>query len=163
MAITRKDKEQSVQEISDIFNNAESAVFVHFRGLPVKEELALRLAMRKEGMQYKVVRKTLLRRAVNSVSKITGEFPHLDGEVAIAYGNDPLAPARIAYEFQQTHKKTFALLGGIFENVLRNQAEMTEIATIPPLQILRGMLVNIINSPIQRFAIALNEVAKTKA
>mgnify|MGYP001583540784 CR=1 FL=1 len=55
-----------------------------------------------------------------------------------------------------------ALLGGVFAGAFSDKAQMTAIATIPPLAVLRGMFANIINSPRHRFAIALNEVAKTK-
>ena len=54
------------------------------------------------------------------------------------------------------------LLGGVFEDAFADAPKMTSIATIPPMQALRGMFVNIINSPIQRFAIAMSEVAKKR-
>jgi ribosomal protein L10 len=55
-----------------------------------------------------------------------------------------------------------AILGGVFDGKFQTQAEMLSIATIPPLQDLRGMFANIINSPLARFAVVLNEYAKTK-
>ena len=53
-------------------------------------------------------------------------------------------------------------MGGVFEGAYADAAKMTAIATIPSVQVLRGMFVNIINSPRQRFALALGEVAKLK-
>ena len=52
-----------------------------------------------------------------------------------------------------------SIIGGIFDGEYKSQAEMLSIASIPSLQVLRGMFVNVINSPIQRFAIALNAIA----
>jgi len=55
-----------------------------------------------------------------------------------------------------------SIIGGVFEGKYMNKEEMLGIATIPPLQTLRGMFVNLINSPIGRFAVALNQIATTK-
>ncbi len=93
----------------------------------------------------------------------TGELPVLEGEIAVAYSADPLAAAREVYDFQQANKGIVSIVGGVFEKGYKNQSEMLAIATIPPLQTLRGMFVNIINSPIQRFAIALDQIAKKNA
>jgi ribosomal protein L10 len=87
----------------------------------------------------------------------------LEGEIAVAYSADPLAAAREVYDFQVAHKGIVSIVGGVFEKGYKNQTEMLSIATIPPLQTLRGMFVNIINSPIQRFAIALDQIAKKDA
>ena len=59
-------------------------------------------------------------------------------------------------------RRMLSIMGGVFEGMFADAAQMTAIATIPPVPVLRGMFVNVINSPIQRFAIALGEVAKTK-
>ena len=56
-----------------------------------------------------------------------------------------------------------AIVGGVYEGGMLDAAGMQEIATIPPLDVLRGMFANVINSPIQRIAIALGQVAEQKA
>ncbi len=55
------------------------------------------------------------------------------------------------------------ILGGVFDGVYKSKEEMTEIASIPSLQTLRGMFVNVINSPIQGLAVSLNQIAEKKA
>ena len=55
-----------------------------------------------------------------------------------------------------------SIVGGIFENQFKSLQEMMNIATIPSLQVLRGMFVNVINSPIQRFAVALGQIAEKR-
>jgi ribosomal protein L10 len=96
--------------------------------------------------------------------KAEGDMPELPGELAIAYGDDLLAPARETYAFQKTprDKGSISIVGGIFDGVFKTQAEMMSIATIPSLQVLRGQFVNLINSPIQRLAIVLDEIRKSK-
>ena len=136
-------------------------VFVNFHKLPVKDTTPLRRSLREQGVGYKVAKKTLIKRALSTV-KAEGEMPELGGEVAIAFGKDELAPAREVYNFVKTHKDSVQILGGVFEGKYLNKEAMLAIAMIPPLQTLRGMFVNLINSPIQRIAIALDQIAQTK-
>jgi len=62
--------------------------------------------------------------------------------------------------FQKGHKENIEIVGGVFEGRYMNASEMMSIATIPPLQTLRAMFVNLINSPIQRFAVVVNAIAQ---
>ena len=66
------------------------------------------------------------------------------------------------HEFGRKMIDKLTILGGIFEGKLVGAAQMQEIATIPSMQVLRGMFVNVINSPIQGLAIALNAIAQKK-
>ena len=88
----------------------------------------------------------------------------LDGEVAAAYGGgqDATAAARLVFEFGKKLTNRVQILGGIFEGKIVDKAAMEEIATIPSMQVLRGMFANVINSPRTRFAIVLSKVAETK-
>ncbi len=94
--------------------------------------------------------------------KFEGEMPELDGEVAIVYGEDAIAPAREAFQFAKKDTDPLSLLGGVFEGRFMNSSEMTEIASIPNQQQLYGMFANVINSPISGIVIALDEIAKKK-
>lgn len=161
MAITKEKKQSIVATFSDIVTNAESLAFVRFDKLTVKDAIAFRRQLRAAGVGYKVGKKTLLKRVLNEQG-FTGTLPELPGEIAVAYSTDAIAPAREVYEFQKTHKENISLVGGIFEKSFKSKEEMMAIATIPSLHTLRGMFVNIINSPIQRFAIALDQIAKKK-
>ena len=89
-------------------------------------------------------------------------MPDLPGEVAIAYGTDLLAPAREVYGFQKKFKDKVSILGGVFDGSYKNQPDMMSIATIPAPEVLRGMFVNVINSQIQGFVIALDQIAQKK-
>lgn len=162
MALTRTQKESQVAELSGAVKDSESMVFVHFTGITGNENVALRGAMHDAGVTLKVVKKTLLKKVLNE-SSVAGDQPVLDGEIAIAYANDLIAPAREVYAFQKESDNRFTIVGGIFEGKFMDQAAMTEIATIPGEQQLRGMFVNVINSPIQGFVVALNAIAEKKA
>lgn len=162
MALTKEKKGEILNKLKDIFSNSESAVFVKFNGLSVLDTGDMRNALREEGVGYLVAKKTLIKRTLAEAG-IEGELPDLPGEIAVAYSTDLTAPARGVYEFAKKFKENLSIAGGVFEGRYMNEAEMTEIASIPPLQTLYGMFVNIINSPIQRCAIALDQIAQSKA
>lgn len=162
MAITKERKKEMIETLESAIKGADSMVFVNFHGLPVAESTALRGSMHASDIDFKVVKKTLLKRALSS-STISGEIPELDGEIAVAWANDLIAPARLAQEFSNGHKEQFKIVGGIFDGRYMSQSEMMEIATIPDTPVLRGMFVNVINSPIQGLVIALNAIAESRA
>ncbi|HBH71246.1 MAG: 50S ribosomal protein L10 [Parcubacteria group bacterium GW2011_GWC1_42_11] len=162
MAITKQKKVELVASMTERLSDAKSIVFVNFKALPVSETKMLRRKLSADKVGYFVTKKTLAKRVLSDL-KAKGEMPELPGELAIAYGDDPLAPARETYAFQTTprDKGSISIVGGIFEGEYKTKEEMMAIATIPPLQVLRGMFVNLINSPIQRFAIAMGQIAES--
>ncbi len=120
----------------------------------------MRAKLREEGVGFFVAKNTLMKRAFGTA--YTGEMPVLDGEVAIAYSTDAIKPAQKVKEFAAKFKDQLVIVGGVFQGAFKTKEEMTEIASIPPLDTLRGMFAQLINSPRQRFAVVLGEVAKGK-
>jgi len=116
--------------------------------------------MRQEGVGYFVAKKTLMRRAF--AEAFEGEMPELEGEIGVAYATDAIAPAQQIKAFAGQHKDKISIAGGVFQGVFKNQEEMTEIASIPALPVLRGMFLNVINSPIQGLAIVTNAIAEKR-
>jgi len=161
MAIKKEKKKEIYEKINDAINKSSSMVFVNFHGLTVGNITSLRKGLREQGVKYVVAKKTIIKRAFAD-SKTEGVLPSLDGELAIAYGEDLLAPAREVFNFQKKYKNNIQILGGVFEGKYMGQAEMTNIATIPGMIILRGQFVNLINSPIQQFVVALDQIAMAK-
>jgi large subunit ribosomal protein L10 len=161
MAISKQKKGEIVEKLGKALKGAKSLVFVNFHGLKVSDTTALRRELKKEGVDYQVSKKTLTKRVLDA-EKFTGEQPVLEGELAMAWSEDLIAPARGIHNFAKKFPEALKIIGGVFEGKYMNRAEMMEIATIPPVDVLRGKFVNIINSPIQRFAIALGEVSKKK-
>ena len=161
MSNTLDKKKELVASIEKSLKGAKSVVFVKFDKLKVADVNTLRRSLQKEKIGYQVAKKTHLRRALVS-EKITGELPEVSGQIAIAFGEDLLAPAREVFNFEKTHKENISIIGGVFEGRYMNASEMISIATIPPLQTLRAMFVNLINSPIQRFAVVLDQIAQSK-
>lgn len=162
MAINKAKKGEVVEKLTGAFKAAQSLVFVNFKGLTVGNTTGMRSQLKKEGVSYSVAKKTLTERALDTQS-YAGEKPALDGELAIAWGEDLIAPAREVYAFVKKFPENLKILGGVFEGKYMSKEEIEGIATIPTVPVLHGMLANVLNSPIQRFAIVLNEVAKKKA
>jgi large subunit ribosomal protein L10 len=113
-------------------------------------------------VSYAVTKKSLTKRVL-AEEKFAGEQPELLGELAVAWSEDLIAPARGVYGFQKKFPEGLKILGGVFEGKYMTKVEMEGIALIPTLDVLRGKFVNIINSPVQRFAIALSKIAETKS
>ena len=161
MAITKEKKQTILARLTEVKNDSESIVFVKFNGLPVKDSTIMRSQLRADGVGYFVAKKTLMKRAFDGAYE--GTMPQLDGEIAVAYSADAIAPAQKIKEYTTKYKNNLAIAGGIFQGVYKDAEEMTEIASIPALPVLRGMFVNVINSPIQGLVLGLNAIAEKKA
>lgn len=161
MAITKDKKAEIVKKIEDIASRAKTLVWVQFKGLSVADQTEMRKALRAQGIGYTVAKKTLVERGLAS-AKFEGTAPVLDGEVALAYGEDELAPARELAVFVKKFGDTLAFAGGVFGGTYVDKAGIMAIAAIPGMDALRGMFAQVINSPRSRFAVVLSEVAKTK-
>ena len=162
MAINKEKKREIVAKLKDALKEASSIAFVGFTKLTVADASKMRTQLSQAGVRYFVAKKTLLRLVLKEQG-YEGQEPELPGEVAIAWtANDVTAPARGVYEFGKKLKGALALLGGVFEGAFITAEKALTIATIPPLPVLRGMFVNVINSPIQGLVVALDKISKRK-
>jgi large subunit ribosomal protein L10 len=167
MALSKNKKKEVLDKVSDIAKKNSSMVFINFHGLGVAETTEIRRQLRTAGVNYTVAKKTLAAKALGERG-FGGQAPELAGELAIVYAgkgadqSDITAPAREIRTFEKKFEGKIAILGGVFESKYVSKEEMSAIAGIPSKQALYGMFVNLVNSPIQRFVIALDQVAKTK-
>ncbi len=159
MAITRQKKEEVVKKLSDSISKAKTLVFAKFKGLTVAEQNEMRKALRTKSVGYTVAKKTLIKRALDTAS-YEGTLPELEGEVALVSGEDELAPAREIAAFVKKFGDHLAFAGGVFGGKYVGQAEIVAISAIPGMETLRAQFVQLINSPLQRFAVVLSEQAK---
>ena len=161
MAITKDKKAEIIKKVEDIIKKGKTLVFVNFHGLTVAGINKLRRDLQAKGMGYYVAKKTLLRRAFSKTS-IEGEIPELDGEVAIAWGDDPLEPIKEIYDFHKKNIEVIKIIGGVFEGAYAGADKMLVLAKIPGRETLYAQFVNVINSPIQGLVMALDAIAKKK-
>jgi large subunit ribosomal protein L10 len=161
MAVTKQKKVEVLTKVEQAVADAGSIVFVKTKGLPVIETQSMRTKLRESDVSYYVAKKTLIKRALAN-KHYEGTLPAFDGELALAWGKDPIAPAREVQDFVKTTKGKVTIVGGMFEGRYMNAAEMTEIASIPSQQTLYAQFVMLINSPIQQFVMALDQIAQKK-
>jgi large subunit ribosomal protein L10 len=161
MPRTKTQKKEIIEKVKKITDEAKTIVFVNFHGIKVADATKIRRKLTSENIGLFVAKKSLTRKALEG-SKVVGTMPILDGEVALAYGADIIAPAREIYAFQKEYKDAIKIIGGIFEGTFADKDFMVRIAAIPPLKTLYGMFANVINSPIQGLVVGLSEIAKKK-
>ena len=161
MSRTKTQKKEIVEKLDKLMSKAKTLVFVNIHGLKVEDATPMRKELTKNGVGFFVAKKTLTKKALEA-KKYEGNMPDLIGEFGMAYGEDLIAPASGVYEFQKKLKDQIAIIGGVFENKFMTKDEMLAIANIPPVATLRGMFVNVINSPIQGLVVALNKIAEKK-
>lgn len=161
MAITKNKKKEIVDEAGKIIKKSGAIAFVKFKAFKVVDSTAMRKEMKKQGVSFRVMKKTLLKKALSDAG-VKGDIPELEGEIGISYGEDQLAPAREVYAFVKKFKDSLAIVGGVFDGKLMDAKEMNSIATIPAREVLIGQFVNLINSPIQGLVIGLKAIADSK-
>lgn len=161
MAITKDKKVEILGKLRDAAEKSNTMVFVNFHAVPVLLATEIRKNLRDNGVGYFVAKKTLIKKAFGEKG-FAGELPELPGEIAVAYGDDQLAPAKGIYDYQKKNPELLKIVGGVFEGKFVNASEMLNIATIPGRETLYGMFVNVINSPIQGLVIALDALAKKR-
>lgn len=161
MPRTKTQKKEIIEKVRKIADESKTIVFVNFHGIKVADATKIRRKLKSENVGLFVAKKSLMGKAFEG-SKATGTMPALDGEVALAFGADIVAPAREIYAFQKEYKDAIKIIGGVFEGAFADTAYMVSIAAIPPQKTLYAMFANVINSPIQGLVIGLNEIAKKK-
>ncbi|MCK5332634.1 50S ribosomal protein L10 [Candidatus Parcubacteria bacterium] len=156
MTITRQQKEKTVRDLSEKFSRSKSIVFLGFQGLTVKEDTDLRNKLREENIDFKVARKTLIRRSLKEVNIEGVDDIKLDGPIGAAIGyDDEIAPARIANEFAKTNNKLI-LSGGYISNKYLDATEIKALALLPGKDQLRAQLVGTIKAPVSGFVNVLS-------
>jgi len=155
MSITREQKKEIIKDLSNRFSNSKSIVFLGFQGLTVKENIELRRKLKSENIDYKVAKKTFIKRGLKEAEIESSEELNLEGPVAVAVGyDDEITPARLANEYSRENKK-LKLLGGFVEAKYMDAAKIKSLALLPGKEQLRAQLVGTINAPVSGFVNAL--------
>ena len=153
-------KSQVVSEIVEKLQKSSSAIVVDYKGLTVEEVTELRKKMREAGVEYRVYKNTLVRRAAKEVGIAEFNDEKLVGTNAIAFGyEDPVAPARILKEFMDDHPK-MQLKMGIVEGEFYNEAQIVEFANIPSREVLLAKLLGSLKAPMSIFAYLIDALIK---
>jgi large subunit ribosomal protein L10 len=156
-------KEQKAQEIATIVARVErvSGIYLtNFAGLTVEKANQLRSEFFKAGVDYVVVKNTLLKRALEQVGGYEGMYPYLVGQTGMvcAY-DDPVAPARILHKFIKDNEKMLSLKAAVLEHQVFDGARLAELAALPTRQDLIANIIGSIAAPAQGIVGAIHGVA----
>jgi large subunit ribosomal protein L10 len=161
MSSAIEQKKQIVEEIAEKFRASKSTIIVDYRGLNVAEVTELRKQLREAGVEFKVYKNTLTRRAVEQV-ELTGLNDLLVGPNAIAFSTeDVVAPAKILSKFAKDHE-ALEIKGGVIEGNIATLDEIKALADLPSREGLLSMLLSVLQAPIRNFALAAKAVAEQK-
>lgn len=154
-------KQTVVQEIAEKFKSAASVVVVDYRGLTVAQVTELRKQLREAGVEFKVYKNTLVRRAAEEVGHADLNEA-LTGPNAIAFSSeDVIAPARIINNFAKENEQ-LEIKAGLIEGTLASVEEIKALAELPSREGLLSMLLSVLQAPMRNFALATKAVAEQK-
>jgi large subunit ribosomal protein L10 len=155
MAVTRQQKEEELQQISDEFGRTESAILVDYRGLKVPEVTELRRQIRSARASYRVVKNTLARRVIKGTAfePLTTYF---EGTTAVAWsGGDPVALAKVLTTFAKT-APALVIKAAVVQGRALVAAEVGELATMPGKPELYAKLLFVLQAPMVQIVSVLN-------
>ncbi|OLN23116.1 50S ribosomal protein L10 [Domibacillus antri] len=154
-------KQALVSEIADKLKNSPSTVIVDYRGLSVAQVTELRKQLREAGVEFKVYKNTMTRRAAEQAG-IEGLEEFLTGPNAIAFGSeDVVAPAKILNEFAKKNE-ALEIKAGVLEGNFVSVEEVKALAELPSREGLLSMVLSVLQAPIRNFALAAKAVADQK-
>ena len=156
-----ESKKVQVEEIAEKFKAAASVVVVDYRGLTVGQVTELRKQLREAGVELKVYKNTLSRRAAEAAG-LEGINEFLTGPNAIAFSTeDVVAPAKIINEFAKKNE-ALEIKAGIIEGTVASVEDVKALAELPSREGLLSMLLSVLQAPVRNFALATKAVADQK-
>jgi large subunit ribosomal protein L10 len=155
--VDRAQKQRLVEGLRRDLEGVGCLVVTHQSGLDVAEATRLRRQVRAAGARFRVTKNRLARRALAG-GPFEGLSPLFTGPTAIAFSPDLVAAAKVVVEFANRNPKLTLVGGGLAGHVM-DAAAVRELAGLPPLGELRGMLIGLLATPARRLAAALQAPA----
>jgi large subunit ribosomal protein L10 len=154
-------KKQIVDEIAVKLKESKSTVVVDYRGLTVSEVTELRKQLREAGVEFKVYKNSMTRRAADA-AELSDLNASLTGPNAIAFSTeDVVAPAKILNDFAKKHD-ALEIKAGVVEGNIVTVEEIKALADLPSREGLLSMLLSVLQAPIRNLALATKAVADQK-
>lgn len=156
MGLNRQDKAAVIEEMSALVAQSSVIVVAEYRGLTVEAITKLRADARKQGVQLRVVKNTLVRRAVAG-TPFEGLSDKFVGPLIYGMSADPVATAKVLHNFAKTNDK-LVIKAGAMANYVMNVADIEKLASMPSRDELLAKLMATMNEPIAKFVRTINEV-----
>ena len=156
-----QEKQQIVEEITAKLRESATTVLTDYRGLNVAQVTELRRKLREAGIEFRVLKNTLIRRATAN-AELTELDSVLTGPTAVAFGkDDAVAPVKILSQFAKENE-ALKIKGGVVEGRVVGFDEIKALADLPSREGLLSMLLSVLQAPIRNFALAVKAVAEKK-
>jgi len=156
------EKQTIVAALAERLQNASAGVFVDYRGINVAEDTALRAELRKNEVEYSVVKNTLTRFAIKQAG-FESLDPILNGTTSLATGTgDPIAPIRIISEYAKKMNDKFEIKAGFMEGRVLSLEEISELASLPSKEALYSRVLGTMLAPITSLAIVLAQILEQR-
>jgi len=153
------EKEQLVSELAGKLSESSCAIVTDYRGLNVAQVTQLRKTLREAGIEFAVLKNTMLRRATEK-TELTDLDQYLSGPTAVAFSKDDVvAPAKILTEFAKKNDK-LTVKGGVVEGKVVDFAQIKALADLPSREGLLSMLLSVLQAPVRNFALAVKAVSE---
>ena len=154
------EKQAIVATLVDDLKAASSGVLVDYKGITVAEDTALRHELRENGVEYAVVKNTLLRRALDDVN--LGDLDEvLNGTTSMAISKeDPIAPMRIVNKYAKQMGDRFNIKAGFMDGKVLPLDDVFALAELPSKDALLGQVLGMMLAPITSLAIVIKAIAE---
>jgi len=156
VGLNRQEKAAKVEEVSALVATAQSIVVAEYRGLDVESATKLRKQARSQGVQLRVLKNTLARRAVSGTA-FAGLSDKLFGPLVYGFSADPVAAAKVLSGFAKDNEK-LVVKAGAMPNYVMDEKGVKALATMPSREELLARLMATMQAPIGQFVRTLNEV-----
>jgi len=154
------EKKAAVDKLSEKLKSAVAGVFVDYSGISVAEDTEMRRKLREAGVDYTVVKNTLVRFAIDGAGYAELD-PILNGTTAMAVSSDDvIAPAKIISEYAKKFNDYFTIKGGFMNGKVISVSEIEALADIPPLPTLQAQFLGTMLAPISGLAVVLKAIAE---
>lgn len=157
-----ESKKAIVAQLTERFQNAQAGVLADYRGLTVEQDTALRVKLREAGVEYTVLKNSLVRFAVNAIGMEELD-PVLHGPTAIATSvDDVVAPAKVLVDFAKENE-ALEIKGGFVDGKVISLDEVKVYAAIPSKEVLISKMLGSLQSPISKLARTLQAIVDEEA
>ncbi len=154
--MANQQKIDTVAQTIDRFKSSQGVYFTKYTGMSVPQITTLRKAFSNNAVDYKVIKNTLAKIAAKEAG-FEGKFDNLlENQVAIAFSEDPVAPARVIKDFLKENKDAVEVLGVFFDGELYDANKYQQLADLPSKEELLSKFVSCLNSPMYKLASTLN-------
>jgi large subunit ribosomal protein L10 len=160
MGLNLDEKKAVVAEVSAQLVTAQTIVVAEYKGIEVAQLTKLRAQARKTGVYLRVLKNTLVRRAVAG-GPFEGLAAHMYGPLIYGISQDPVAAAKVLSDFAKSNEK-LVLTAGCYGGKVLDKAGVQALAAIPGREELLARLLGVMKAPVSGFAVALAALAKQR-